>query len=86
MASPDGREGSLAIRSGCGRRLADLAAGGPLAYDLPPGRHAWLQVLRGAVGLNGRALAEGDGAAVSDETALELRAEGPAEVLLFDLP
>jgi redox-sensitive bicupin YhaK (pirin superfamily) len=42
-------------------------------------------VARGAVALNGQALAAGDGAAVEAEPALELRASGDAEVLLFDL-
>ena len=52
---------------------------------MPPGRHAWLQVLRGGVGLNGQALSAGDGAAVSEESALAIRADSPSEVLLFDL-
>jgi redox-sensitive bicupin YhaK (pirin superfamily) len=45
----------------------------------------WVQVARGAVALNGQHLAAGDGAAIDDETTLALRAETPAEVLLFDL-
>jgi hypothetical protein len=85
VASPDGRDDSLAIRSDAVVSLANLDGGRSLAYDLTPGRHAWLQVLRGSVGLNGQALVEGDGAAISAESALELRADGPAEVLLFDL-
>ena len=85
VASADGREGSLAIRQDATVALADLDAGRSLAYDLAPGRHAWLQVLRGAVGLNGQALESGDGAAISGESALEFRAGGDAQVLLFDL-
>ena len=65
--------------------LVVLVAGAGLAYELRPGRHAWLQVARGSVELNGQPLAAGDGAAVSDERALALRAAGPAEVMLFDL-
>jgi redox-sensitive bicupin YhaK (pirin superfamily) len=87
VASGDGREGSLQIRQDAAVALANLDAGGSLAYNLTPGRHAWLQVMRGSVGLNGHALAEGDGAAIAGESALDLRAgaDGPAEVLLFDL-
>ena len=46
-----------------------------------------MQVSRGGIALNGQKLAEGDGAAISDEAALELSASGPgdAELLLFDL-
>jgi len=42
-------------------------------------------VARGAVSLNGVALGVGDGAALSEEGALDIRASAPAEVLLFDL-
>jgi redox-sensitive bicupin YhaK (pirin superfamily) len=44
-----------------------------------------VQVVRGAVALNGETLGQGDGAAVSEETALEVAATGAAEVLVFDL-
>ncbi|MDP9262903.1 MAG: pirin family protein, partial [Acidobacteriota bacterium] len=48
---------------------------------------AWLQVARGAVALNGVALKAGDGAAISDESALEIAGagDGSSEILLFDL-
>ena len=65
--------------------MTRLAEGDERAHDLAPGRHAWLHVARGAVALNGHALAEGDGAAVSDEARLGLTGRDEAEVLLFDL-
>ena len=67
VASPDGRDGSLTIRQDASLYLGTLDAGREVSHALTPGRHAWLQVLRGAVQLDGRSLAEGDGAAVSDE-------------------
>jgi redox-sensitive bicupin YhaK (pirin superfamily) len=85
VASPDGRDGSLTIRQDASLHLATLAAGGSLEYALRPGRHAWLQVLRGSVTANGPELAAGDAAAVSAEPALSVRAAGAAEVMLFDL-
>jgi quercetin 2,3-dioxygenase len=85
VASPDGREGSLTIRQDASLHLGALDAGREVSHVLAPGRHAWLQVLRGGVQLNGRKLSEGDGAAVWDEPALSIGAEGPAEVLVFDL-
>jgi redox-sensitive bicupin YhaK (pirin superfamily) len=56
-------------------------------YDLAPKRHAWLQVIKGAVLVNGTPLETGDAAAASDEPVLSVRAVGtePAEVMLFDL-
>ena len=44
-----------------------------------------LDVARGAVALNGQPLAEGDGAALTQERELRLAGLGEAEVLLFDL-
>jgi quercetin 2,3-dioxygenase len=43
------------------------------------------QVVRGAVVLNGTTLTAGDGAAVSKEAVLQIRATDAAELLLFDL-
>ena len=58
-----------------------------MSHPLRDGRHAWLQVLRGGLNLNGQTLAAGDGTAVSEESALTIRAGagGPSEVMLFDL-
>jgi redox-sensitive bicupin YhaK (pirin superfamily) len=86
VASPDGRDGSLTIHQNAEVFLSSLDQGRPVTLALRPGRHAWLQVLRGGVQLNGLDLDAGDGAAVSDETALTLTAARPAEVMLFDLP
>lgn len=84
-ASPDGRDGALAIHQDAEIYLADLSPGETLDYSLPGGRHAWLQALRGEVQVNGQSLAAGDGAAVSDEPSLSVRAGGAAEVMLFTL-
>ena len=57
-----------------------------MALDLAAGRHAWLQIVRGGVSLNGQKLAAGDGAAISAESQLQIAAgDAEAEVLLFDL-
>ena len=85
VASPDGEAGSLTIQQDARLYLATLSAGQSLTHRLAPGRHAWLQLLRGEAALNGQALAAGDGAAISDEHALAVAAHGEAEVLLFDL-
>ena len=85
VASPDGRDGSLTIRQDASLYLGTLDADREISHALTPGRHAWIQVLRGAIQLDGRSLAEGDGAAVSDEESLSIRADGPTEVLVFDL-
>lgn len=85
VASPDGRDGSLRIQQDASIFLSVLESGATLAHDLPSGRYAWLQVIRGDVDLNGQVLSEGDGAAVSEERALTIRGGSPAEIMLFDL-
>jgi len=86
VASPDGAEGSLTIQQDARIFLAALDPGKQVTHDLAPGRHAWLQVIRGRVDVDGTALAASDGLAISDEPTLSVRAEDDAEVMLFDLP
>src|SRR5690349_19140020 len=73
VASPDGAEGSLTIHQDARVYLAKLAPGDAVQHRLTPGRAAWLQVLRGEVRLGSDALAEGDGAAITDEANLGLQ-------------
>jgi quercetin 2,3-dioxygenase len=85
LASRDGREGSLTIHQDAALYGTLLEPGKTLVHSLEPGRHAWLQIAGGAVMLDDLALRAGDGAALSDEPILEVRALEPAELLLFDL-
>ena len=84
IGSRDGREGSVTIRQDVDAYASALETGQDVRHVLAPGRHAWLQVAEGELELNGNRLEEGDGAAVSDERALEIAGKG-AEFLLFDL-
>jgi quercetin 2,3-dioxygenase len=85
VASPDGRDGSVSIHQDALVHASLLEGGEHVSYSLPRGRHAWVQVARGAIELNGKQLKEGDGASVSDEERLEIEARDSSEVLLFDL-
>ena len=85
IASGDGREGAVTIHQDADVWTALLQPGESVRHALAPGRYAWLHVARGAVTLNGSTLGAGDGAAVSDEAALEITGAARAEVLLFDL-
>ena len=85
VASRDGRDGSVTVHQDADLYASVLEAGDSVAHDLAPGRHAWLQVARGAVTLNGRNLAEGDGAAIGDADRLTIAANAESEILLFDL-
>ncbi|HEU4751742.1 MAG TPA: pirin family protein, partial [Armatimonadota bacterium] len=84
VASPDGRDGSVTIHQDAALYMGTLEAGQAFGEPLE-GRHAWVQVVSGAVTVNGHELRAGDGAAVSEESALEINALETAELLLFDL-
>jgi hypothetical protein len=86
VASPDGADGSLTINQDARLYASFLGEGERLTHDIAPGRHAWLQVARGIATVNGTSLEAGDGAAISDETTLQVEAGDMAEILLFDLP
>ncbi|MBC8114242.1 MAG: pirin family protein, partial [Candidatus Saccharimonas sp.] len=85
IASHDGRDGSLTVYQDVSLWQAQLDAGLEMSYELTLQRFGWLQVLTGQVKLNEVSLAAGDGAAISDETKLLIRASESSEVLLFDL-
>lgn len=85
LASRDGRDGSVTIHQDAAVLAARLVPDKPARHRLAAGRRAWLHVARGDAALNGIALAAGDGAAVTDESDIELGTRSGGEVLLFDL-
>ncbi|MEK7819793.1 MAG: pirin family protein [Pseudomonadota bacterium] len=85
VAAPEGRDGALRIHQDVSLHAARLSPGGRIAATLAPGRHAWVQVARGALALNGVDLGQGDGVAISEETAIDIRSAEGGEFLLFDL-
>ena len=85
VASPDGREGSVTIRSDVALWAGLFDAGEAAELALPKGRHAWVHVARGSAKINGHVLAQGDGAALSDEARVQIEGLEKSEVLVFDL-
>lgn len=85
VASPDGGQGSVRIHADA-RVYAGLLDGGEAAtIDLAPGRKGYVQVLRGAVQVNGLQLQSGDAVQADQEAVLQLDHGQDAEVLVFDL-
>jgi redox-sensitive bicupin YhaK (pirin superfamily) len=85
VASRSGDEGSLVIHQDAKIYLADLSGDQVVKSTISIGRHMWIQVLRGAVRVNGELLQTSDAAAISDEGHVTLRSEVPTELMLFDL-
>src|SRR5688500_5981748 len=89
LVSPDGAEGSLAIRQQASLRGVVLGAGERVEFPLEPARRYWLHVAQGHVEVDGRALSAGDALGYVDESAtlrLQGTGDGLSDVLLFDLP
>jgi len=87
LASSKPVAGAATINQDASLSVAELTPGKSLNYSLGSGRHAWLQVIRGEVVVNGKTLSAGDAVAADKETQLDIEAHGTtnSEVLLFDL-
>ncbi|MEM6448629.1 MAG: pirin family protein [Cyanobacteria bacterium P01_D01_bin.123] len=85
IASRDGREGSVSVHQDVTLYASVLDAGKQVEHALASDRHAWIQVVRGQLDLNGITLKAGDGAAIAEQEKLALSAIDEAEFLLFDL-
>jgi redox-sensitive bicupin YhaK (pirin superfamily) len=83
--SPDGRDKSIRINQECDLFIGKIAPHGKISHSLRHQRHAWIQLIAGALGLNGTMLSAGDGAMVENELVLHLDSETSAHFLLFDL-
>ncbi|MFN0059993.1 MAG: pirin family protein [Planctomycetota bacterium] len=86
VASNDGRDGSITVHQDVRLYAGRFNDGDSTSIALESGRAAWIQIVRGAMTVNGQPLAEGDGAAVSDELRIEFAARvDRTEVLVIDL-
>jgi quercetin 2,3-dioxygenase len=75
----------VTIRQDANLFVGRLNAGESAAQPIAAGRHAWVQVARGSVRVNGVDLKQGDGAALTKEPEVRVEAAEPSEVLVFDL-
>lgn len=85
IASRDARENSLTVHQNVELYDALLTENEEITHPLEEGRGAWLQIVSGEVTVNGTALKQGDGAAISDEPSLKIVGAKSSEILLFDL-
>lgn len=85
VASPDGRDGSVTVHQDVALYAGVFGPGERAEHALAPGRHAWVHVAKGSATVNGKALAAGDAAALSDEPRVVVEGDDGAEVLVFDL-
>lgn len=86
VASRAGTDGSVTINQDVALYASILKQDEEVSHQLAENRHAWIQVIKGSLEINGEFLNASDGAAISDETLLKIKAlEDETEFLLFDL-
>jgi redox-sensitive bicupin YhaK (pirin superfamily) len=85
VVDPSGRDGALTINADARLYTTTLGVGAQVEHEVAAARHAWIQVARGVIEVDGERLAAGDGASVSDPGRLVLTGIESAEVLVFDL-
>jgi len=86
VASRGGSDGSVTIHQDVSLYSSILERDETVSHELAENRHAWVQIVKGEIELNGEVLKTGDGAAVSDEHVLNIRSlADETEFLLFDL-
>ena len=84
VAAKDGREGAVTVHQDVDLYAAVMEPNQQVIHTLQPQRHAWVQVARGEIILNGLPLTQGDGATISEENIV-IKATKDSEFLLFDL-
>ena len=85
VASRDGTLGSVTIHTDAAVYAGVFGTGQLAELPIAEGRHAWVQVARGQLRVNGQELGAGDGLAVSDESLLRIEGLDRGELLVFDL-
>lgn len=86
VASRGGDDGSVKINQDVRLYSSILEKDETVSLELAENRHAWIQIVKGSIELNGEALNQSDGAAISDEKLLEIKSlSDETEFLLFDL-
>jgi redox-sensitive bicupin YhaK (pirin superfamily) len=85
IASSDGGDGSVTIHQDARVFASLLEPDDSVTHRFEAGRHGWLQVARGTLMIGDLQLSQGDGAAISNESEIEIAALDRAELLLFDL-
>ena len=85
VGSRDGRDGSVTIHQDVNLYASVLEAGNELSLELHGNRKLFVQLIKGAVSVNGQLLSAGDGAALEGEKVLEFAATREAEFLVFDM-
>lgn len=86
LASQTGTQDSLIVHQDIALYMSQLTDAHELTYHTRLNRKAYLQMALGSAVVNSKLLQTGDAALFDADEAIQIKALGSAEVLLFDLP
>lgn len=86
IASPQGEAGSFNIRQNTRVWRGKLPQQTALSITLDPSRTGWIQVINGALVIEGQNFNPGDGIEITQQTEFSLIASENTDLLYFDLP
>jgi len=86
LASQTGTQDSLIVHQDIALYVSQLTDAYELTYHTRLNRKAYLQMALGSAVVNSKPLQTGDAALFDADEAIQIKALGSAEVLLFDLP
>lgn len=85
VGSRDGRDGSLTIHQDINVYSSVLEEGDSIELVMDKQRRAFLQVVKGAVEIDGQTLVAGDAIAMQDQDSLSIGANAESELLLMEM-
>lgn len=85
VGSRDGRDGSLTIHQDVSLYSTVLDANKAIDYEFEGRRRGFLQVVKGAIEIDGEQLVAGDAIATQDQAAMKIDATENSELLFFDM-
>lgn len=85
VGSPDGHEGSVTIHQDVRLYATLLPEGETIEHKTSTDRLIWVQAVKGEFSLGGETLTAGDGAAISKQDLVSIKAAKDSEILLFDM-
>ncbi|GLQ22814.1 hypothetical protein GCM10007853_06880 [Algimonas ampicilliniresistens] len=82
--SPNGRDGSMTIRSDADIYAATLNGDQAISHEMGDGTRGWVQLATGSITINGEEMRRGDGLAIREGGRLEMSRGDGAELLYFE--